>query len=234
MSFSPQKFLSNIKARDGLARPNRFEVILPIPPYINKFVSRTVLDELLNFRQTLVAEFLDAARNSNLSDEQSRSANPSVSRFLTLQCEATELPGRSLLTADVETYGPVYKIPYQTQYADISLTFLCTNDFYERKLFDRWIEATMPRDTFNMRFPKDEETRYMTNIKIIQYDEIIKQIYAIELLDAFPTSIASQGLNWADDGFHRLSVQFSYWKYRTVYTGAYDPAQVALALLDRL
>ena len=38
MSFSPQLFLSNIKAKDGLARPSRYEVILPIPKYIGDFI----------------------------------------------------------------------------------------------------------------------------------------------------------------------------------------------------
>jgi len=38
MSFAPNLFLSNIKAKDGLARPNRFQVILPIPQYINNFI----------------------------------------------------------------------------------------------------------------------------------------------------------------------------------------------------
>ena len=31
MAFSPNLFLSNIKGKDGLARPCRFEVVLPIP-----------------------------------------------------------------------------------------------------------------------------------------------------------------------------------------------------------
>jgi hypothetical protein len=128
-------------------------------------------------------------------------------------------------------YGPGYKIPYQTQFADISLTFLCTNDFYERKLFDRWIEAIMPNDTHNLRFPNDDDTRYLTNLKIIQYDDFIKQIYAVEMIDAFPISIASQPLNWGEDSFHRLTVQFSYRKYKTLYQGKYDADAVLGAAL---
>ena len=38
MSFAPNLFLSNIKAKDGLAKPNRFQVILPIPEYIGNFI----------------------------------------------------------------------------------------------------------------------------------------------------------------------------------------------------
>ena len=88
----------------------------------------------------------------------------------------------------------------------------------------------MPTDTNNLRFPKDEETRYMTNIKIIQYDEFIKQIYAVELIDAFPIGIASQQLTWTDDNVHRLTIQFAYQKYRTIYDGTYDLTQAAAAL----
>ena len=48
MSFSPQLFLSNIKAKDGLARPNRYEVILPIPKYIGDFISTSALEKFFN------------------------------------------------------------------------------------------------------------------------------------------------------------------------------------------
>ncbi len=115
-------------------------------------------------------------------------------------------------------------------YGDTTLTFLCTNEFYERKLFERWMEAIHPTDTNNMRFAKGAQSRYMTNIKIIQYDDFIKQIHAVELIDAFPIGVASQALNWSEDGFHRLSVQFAYQRYRTIYEGSYDLGSAATAL----
>jgi hypothetical protein len=92
------------------------------------------------------------------------------------------------------------------------------------------MEAIMPTDTNNLRYSKDEETRYMTNIQIIQYDDFIKKIFIIELLDAFPISVASQPLSWSEEGFHRVSVQFTYQKYRVVYSGSYDLAAAAAAL----
>jgi hypothetical protein len=70
----------------------------------------------------------------------------------------------------------------------------------------------------------------MTNIKIIQYDDFIKQIHAVELLDAFPIGVAPQQLSWGEDGFHRLSIQFAYQRYRTIYEGKYDLAAAATAL----
>jgi hypothetical protein len=234
MSFSPNLFLSNVRSKDGLAKPSRFEVVLPIPPYIGSMVGNSIIEKILNLPNSVFSDVSDAIGSAfgrqGQQDEYSRTSNSALSRYLALQCESAELPGKTLQTADVKIYGPTFKVPYQTQYTESTFTFLCTNDFYERKLFDRWMEAINPSDTNNLRFPKGETTRYMSNIKIIQYDEFIKQIYAVELIDAFPIGIASQALNWSEDGFHRLSVQFAYQRYRTVYEGSYDLAAAASAL----
>jgi hypothetical protein len=234
MSFSPNLFLSNVRAKDGLAKPSRFEVVLPIPPYIGSMVGNSIIEKILNLPNSVFSDVSDAIGSAfgrqGQQDEYSRTSNSALSRYLALQCESAELPGKTLQTADVKIYGPTFKVPYQTQYTESTFTFLCTNEFYERKLFDRWMEAINPSDTNNLRFPKGETTRYMSNIKIIQYDEFIRQIYAVELIDAFPIGIASQALNWSEDGFHRLSVQFAYQRYRTIYEGTYDLAAAASAL----
>ena len=230
MAFLPNLFLSNIKAKEGLAKPSRFKVILPIPSYINNFIGQSIFEKILNLPNNIVADVTDIFSFAP-QDEQSRTSNPSLSRYLSLQCESAELPGKSILTADAKVYGPGYKVPYQTQYNDISLNFLATNEFYERKLFDRWLEAIMPSDTNNLRFAKGNNTRYMTNIKVVQYDDFIKQIYAVELIDAFPIAIASQPLSWSEDNFHRVSVQFAYQKYNVIYDGTYDLVAAAAELL---
>ena len=235
MSFSPNLFLANIRGKDGLAKPNRFEVILPIPPYVNQFVGNSIIEKILNFPNSIfgtVTEAINSALGTGgqQTDEYSKTSNASLSRYLALQCEAAELPGKTLQTADVKIYGPTFKVPYQTQYADTTLTFLCTNEFYERKLFERWMESIMPTDTNNLRFPKGQASRYLTNIKIIQYDEFIRQIFAVELMDALPIGIAPQTLSWSEDGFHRLSIQFAFQKYRVVYNGNYNIGAAAAAL----
>jgi hypothetical protein len=213
---------------------------LPIPPYINRFVGNSVLEKILNLPNSIFSDVTDVINDAvskgfNLpqqkTDEFSKTSNSTMSRYLALQCETAELPGKTLQTADVKIYGPTFKVPYQTMYSDTTLTFMCTNDFFERKLFDKWMEAIMPSDTNNLRFPKSELTRYMTNIKIIQYDDFIKQIYAVELLDAFPIGVAPQTLSWSEDGFHRLSIQFAYQKFRTIYDGNYNIGAAVAALV---
>jgi hypothetical protein len=231
MSFSPNLFLSNIKGKGGLARPCRYEVIIPIPAYIGQAIGNSFLEKVLNFPNSIFSDVSDAINSALGSESQGmKSANPSMSRYLALQCESAEIPGRTLETADVRIYGPSFKVPYRMQYTDTNLTFLCTNEFYERKLFERWMEAIIPSDTNNPRFPKSDATRYLTNIRIVQYDDFVRQIYAVELIDAFPVGVAPQALSWAEEGFHRLSVSFSYQKYRTIFEGQYDIGQTLTSL----
>jgi hypothetical protein len=227
MSFSPNLFLSHMRSKDGPAKPSRFEVILPIPAYINQFVPNNIIENLLNLPNAIFGTVTETI--GSLLGNASLGSNATLSRYLALQCETAELPGRTLMTQEAKVYGPSFKVPYQSQYNEITLTFLSTNEFWERKLFDRWIEAIHPSDTNNMRYAKGPQT-YMTPIKIIQYDDFIKQIYAVELIDAFPIGVSAQQLSWAEDSFHRVSVQFAYQRYKPVYTGSYDVAAAAAAL----
>jgi hypothetical protein len=232
MSFSPQLFLSNIKAKDGLAKPSRFEVILPIPAAVNNNIGNSVIEQLLNLPNSIFTDISSVfASGGKEIDSQSKTTNASMSRYLALQCEATELPGKTLQTADAKVYGPIFKVPYQTNYTETAFTFLCTNQFYERKLFEKWMECIMPTDTNNLRFPKGDKSRYMANIKIVQYDDFIKRIFAIELIDAYPIGISSQPLSWSEDGFHRVTAQFTYQKYRVIYDGGYDVGAAIAALV---
>jgi len=227
MTFSPQLFLSNLQKHDGPAKTNRFQVILPIPAYIGNFISMSALQQILDISgtiQDLTENFINGLFSNQQSSDKSYS-DAQITRYLGLQCESAELPGISLMTQDVKIYGPTYKLPYQKQYNDLNLTFICTNDFYERKLFDRWIEAIMPGDTNNMRFPKGDQTKYLTDITIVQFDEFVKQIYAVKIIDAFPTSIAPMQVSWSDDGFHKLTVSFAYQRYETIYKGSYNIGQ---------
>lgn len=217
MAFSPNSFLSNVNAKGGLARPSRFQVILPIPPYIAQFVKNSLIEKILNLPNSIMADVTDAINNAiGSGTEASRSANPTMTRYLALQCESAELPGKNFVTDDVKIYGPIFKVPYQVQYAETTLTFICTNDFYERKLFERWMEAIMPTDTNNLRFPKGENSKYMTEITVKQYNDEVTQIFGVKMIDAFPISIAAQQLSWGDDSFHRLSVQFAYQRYEPI------------------
>jgi hypothetical protein len=222
MAFSPTSFISNVNSKGGLARPARFQVVLPIPAYIAQFVQNSLIEKILNLPNSIAQDITDAINGALGRGGSSLGANPTISRYLSLQCESAELPGKNLVTEDVKIYGPTFKVPYQTQYAETTLTFICTNDFYERKLFERWLGAIMPTDTNNLRFPKGENSNYLTELTVKQYNEDVTQIFAVKMIDAFPISIAAQPVSWGDDNFHRLTVQFAYQRYEAITETSVD------------
>ena len=222
MAFSPTSFISNVNSKGGLARPSRYQVILPLPAYIAQFVKNSLIEKILNLPNSIMQDVSSAINDALGQQGTSFGANPTISRYLALQCESAELPGKNFVTDDVKIYGPTFKVPYQVQYAETTLTFICTNDFFERKLFERWMEAIMPTDTNNMRYPKGENTKYMTNITIKQYNDDVTQIFGVRMIDAFPISIAAQQLSWGDDNFHRLAIQFAYQRYEALADSEVD------------
>jgi hypothetical protein len=199
MAFSPDNFWHNASKKLGFAKTSRFSVTIPIPQILTDYDNETT-------------------------------------RSLQLQCETAELPGKNLVTQDVKIYGPTYKMATHKQYAnEISLSFLCTNTGNERTFFDDWINYINPSLTNNMRYPGGVDgyvNSYLTNITITQFTETFKTfdydswenysrqinqatagigvVNTVVLIDSFPIGYAAQQLNWADDGFQRLTVQFAY------------------------
>lgn len=228
MSFSPNLFLSNINSKGGPIKNSRFEVVVPIPPgldgiqasIVDKFLSEFTnpLQSLVNKASNTVNEFIFGSKPGDAITK-----DHAITRSLALQCELAQLPGRSFATVDNRVYGPVQKYPVNTTYQDMTLTFICTNDFYERKFFDSWMDSIIPRDTNNVRFKKgiDGTSGYISDISIIQFDDTIKQVYAVKLINAFPTSVNEMQLDWSSDGFHRLSVNFTFEYYRSINEPAF-------------
>jgi hypothetical protein len=185
--FSPNKFLSEMNDSRGPAKNSLYDVKIFQPPIWSYELSKIPFD-----------------KNSRV-----------VGTFepLTYLCESAEMPGKSFVTEKVKIYGPGYNVPYLTTYQNISLTFLCTNAHTEREIFDLWMNSIINPNTNNVRFPNGHNSSYMTPIHITQYDSQEKEIYKVQLIDAFPASIVPQQLAWSDDGFQRLNVSFLYQKY---------------------
>lgn len=144
--------------------------------------------------------------------------NPAF-RDLMYLCESTELPGRGFLSVDIRYYGPSHKLPYQSNYEDCNMSFLCRSDSLERKFFDDWMTLINPINTFDFNYRDD----YRANIEIFQIGDAVDPTsvesgvstdpqakYAFTLLNAYPTLVNPQAVTWADQDFLRLGISFTY------------------------
>lgn len=138
-------------------------------------------------------------------------------RDFTYLCEAAEMPGRGFQSLDVRYYGPNQKLPFQSQYEDITMTFLCRSESFERQFFDDWMEIINPTNSFDFSY----RSEYQTTIEVIQLAEYgaaaaryPKETYKITLFNAYPTLVNPQPMTWADDQVQRLGVTFTYHKWK--------------------
>lgn len=151
------------------------------------------------------------------------SRNPAYRELMYL-CEAAEYPGRGFMNVDLRYYGPSFKLPYQSTYEDINLTFICRNEGYERQFFDDWMREINPNNSFDFNY-RDEYACYIEIFQLADYSEIApavpsygvelypepaKATYKFTLLDAYPILVNPQQITWADDQFLRLGVSFTY------------------------
>ena len=130
-----------------------------------------------------------------------------TSRQLKFRCETAELPSRTYATAE-QKFGsnPVEKFPYQVQFNDLNLTFIVDDDMSQKVFFDAWLNYINPQYNNNFRYKND----YATILTVNQYNVANELSYSVNLYDAYPISMNQLDLNWSDDGFHKISVDFAY------------------------
>ena len=104
-------------------------------------------------------------------------------RNLTYRCEQAELPGRTFQTAEKKMgSAPIEKFPYHTNYQEVTMTFIVSDDMNEKIFFDSWMEVINPTMNFNFKYRSD----YSVDISINQYDVTNNLTYVSTLIDAYP------------------------------------------------
>ncbi len=138
-----------------------------------------------------------------------------TARNLSMRCESVDMPGRTFATTDRKMgSAPVEKMPYQTTYGESSFTFIVSDDMNEKIFFDTWMDLINPTTDYNFQY----KSNYAVDISINQYDVTNNLTYAAVLKDAYPLLVNQLDMQWGSDGYHKLTVQFSYrqWNNNTV------------------
>jgi len=200
--------LSGYRSQDGFARANRYEVMLHSPSG-EKGTGKNNL-------QNIYSKIMNIARGDG------------TVRKTGLRCEAISFPGRNLdTTPDTNIYGPTREIVTGFSFAEITGTFVCSSDMREKLFFETWQRLAFNNTTWALGYYDD----YVGSVDIHQLDENDNKRYGVELIEAFPKTIAAQPLGYgSNDTLHKIDVTFSYryWKNLT------DEADIPKALGERI
>lgn len=241
----PQTKTGLHKLQDALrglpARPNRFEVVITLPPILftgtqgdqrghrGFFVINDI--HVFTSRTGFVWTLPDAERNKIQH----------APRQLSITCEAATLPGRGLATKEMRTYGPVRKTPTGDQsYAEMAMSFIVSHEMQEKKFFEAWQQSVFNPISHDMNYYNE----YVTTIDIFQlspradsrqYDIAYKdwfqqhdypseRIYGVRLFEAYPSIIGDLGLSYGEmDSYHKLPITMVYRKWLELDVQSLNP-----------
>lgn len=180
---------SIISKRGGLAKTNRFQIFFTPPQ-----------GSLLGAKGLIGALTSGGGLKSMINDP----------RDISLLCENVTIPGRQITTLDYQADKQAVKIPYSFINEDVTCSFLLTNDYYMKTMFDDWLEQVFNTETYRAKFKKD----FTSDVVIQQLNEKNIPVYGVRLENAFPTTITGITLdNNSESAVQKISVTFSYDNY---------------------
>ena len=130
-------------------------------------------------------------------------------------------------TEDQNLYGPVrHIVDGSFTQGDVTAKFYCHNDMREKNFFESWQRIGFNPQTFAAGYYDD----YVGNVKIYSLDQENRRRYGVELVEAYPFTIAEQQLDAAQGQLQLIGVTFSYryWKNLT------DEADLPKPLQERI
>lgn len=186
-------FSSTISKHSGLSQNNRFNVIMT-PPNTDVFPMN--VPDVMN--SLLTGSF----------DLRNLLTDPRDISFLATRAA---FPSWNLSTFEYQTYEQVNKFPYSVVQEDLTLSFLCTNDYYVKKLLDGWMNAVMNVGTHIVNYKQD----YVTDIVVSQLNEKGIPFYSYKFINAYPLIETAIEFEQGGTEFVQFDVTFAYDKFFT-------------------
>lgn len=207
-----KEYTSNIM-QNGLARTNRFQVLIPVPtiPGMTSAAEDDAdsgdSDSIFNKAKGYINEAMKVIRIFT------GGGTAEYTRGLDLMCSQTELPGKTINTSETKYNGDVHKIGNSLMYGNHQFVFKVSRDMYEKTIIDQWMNMVVDPETHEIAYLDT----YAVSVNIFQLDESDQIVHAIELVDAFPVMANPLTLsNSEHNNTHELMVQFAYRKWRNI------------------
>lgn len=184
------ELLGLVRDDSGVARPNRFEVVIFPPTSSVQTRNPTAYD---NLSATLMG---DLVKDGTL-------------RSVAIKCTSISFPAKTLqVSQDTNIYGPVREIVNGIEFGDLQANFtLLRSDMKEKKYFEAWQGLTFNPASWSVGYYDD----YVGSVEIYQLDEQNNRRYGIKLIEAFPKIIGEMALDMqTGNTVSSLPITFSY------------------------
>jgi hypothetical protein len=175
----------------GLSQNNRFNVIMTPPD-----------TALLNINNSDIVDNL----LSGSFDIKNLLTDP---RDISILCTRAALPAWNISSFEYQSNEQVDKYPYTYIHEDLTLSFLCTNDYYMKKMLDQWMMGIVNLDGQTVSY----KSTYKTDIVVMSMNKKNIPIYSYKFVDAFPIIQTAIEFEQGGTEFVNFDVIFAYDKF---------------------
>ena len=195
---------------NGILQPNRFIVILSLPPGIKALADYTAIKD----------------------GDYIKDNHPDSDNFISLRCENVQIPGVNFFTNDdIRRYGigQIEKRPYLPTFNPVRLQLVVDRNAKVLSFFNNWTNGIVNYNTDLGMSPAGKQYKpYLLKyrdqfmaptIRIWIYDQTNLTSFGIKLYDAYPLQTSDIDLNWGNDNeamrfsvvmqYSHMSMQFS-------------------------
>lgn len=134
-----------------------------------------------------------------------------TSSTLSILCQSATLAGTQISTTELSVYGPPVKMPYGLVYQDLNISFLCTNTMAQRMVFEEWRRIIVDPTSNYVNY----YDTYVGHIIVQKLNQAGQIVHSVLYEEAFPVAIFEQELSSTNNDWLKLSVQFSYRRWRS-------------------
>ena len=141
---------------------------------------------------------------------------------LSLTCESVSIAGRQVQSMLDRQYGVNREVAYNgPQYTPITIGFLCSGDFREKKIFDAWNNKIVDiGNGYDVAYYEQYATGQMT---VTALDKTgTQEKYSITYMECFPKAVQAIEMNHStQNATLRMSIEmaYAYWETDDIKMG---------------
>ena len=152
-------------------------------------------------------------------------------RNMNILCRTAQLPGKQILTHEKRIGMQFEKVAYGFAVEDVTLTFLETSTLPVRRYFDTWRALTLNEEAQTAKYKTVYQKRILVHQLALPLPigalpvanripaDVQVTTYAVELINAFPTTVTSIDFTNEQDGFAETTVSIAYTNWKRVEAG---------------
>lgn len=148
---------------------------------------------------------------------------PDSNNTLCMLVDQCQLPGITIMTTEMRTFGESREAPYGVTYPPVQLSVILDNKAGATTYFDWWSKLVFDRETRTSGYYKD----YAREVNIILTDKNDDPIRKVTLIEAYPKTIGDIQLDYSNKDIIRLPITLAYRYWKEVPLTGTDVAAVS-------